>query len=462
MIRRHPIWLSAALFLLCSAAAKLTLAIPPDLPSLPSFSAKDRILVLAPHEDDETLGTGGILQEAVSKGAAVRIVYLTYGDHNELAFLLYRKRLWLSPDFNKRMGELRRQEAIAAMGRLGIPSSRLVFLGYPDGGTLEIWRKHWGASPPLVSRSTHTIRVPYTDASSYNEPHKGESIVSDLERQLLEFRPTHIFVSHPVDSHPDHRSFYLFLQVALLNLEGQLPTPEIFAYPTHLTAWPHPYGYHPNDWLALPKSLSMDENPWWTFLLNPEQVRQKHEAIRMYKTQAVDSLFWLSAFARRNELFMTPSVFPLQEEWSPKSRPVAEVESSGHVEAVVYRQSSEGFVIQTTLRQPLQREMGLTLYAFGYKHSRPFSGLPKLHLEWTLGRVRVFDQGVFFPKTKVHVETTPTQVTITIPWDLLGEPDLLFAQAKGFVGGIPTSQTSWRLLIRIQKQMENQGKSQRP
>jgi LmbE family N-acetylglucosaminyl deacetylase len=41
-----------------------------------------RVMVLAPHPDDETLATTGLLQQAVSAGAAVRVLFVTDGDNN--------------------------------------------------------------------------------------------------------------------------------------------------------------------------------------------------------------------------------------------------------------------------------------------------------------------------------------------------------------------------------------------
>ena len=68
------------------------------LPSSPTLTPSDRIIVFAPHPDDETLGCGGIIQQAVAMKLPVRIVWLTYGDNNEWAFFLYRKRPVLMPE----------------------------------------------------------------------------------------------------------------------------------------------------------------------------------------------------------------------------------------------------------------------------------------------------------------------------------------------------------------------------
>jgi len=154
----------------------------PELPIIDSITEEDRVLILAPHPDDEALGTCSIIQNAIAIGSPIRVVYLTNGDHNELAFIAYRKRPWLSSQINRNMGEIRRREAIYAMTYLGLLEDNLVFLGYPDFGTLNIWKKHWGKAPPLHSMLTNVTNIPYKSSPSYGKPHKGEEIVADIEQ----------------------------------------------------------------------------------------------------------------------------------------------------------------------------------------------------------------------------------------------------------------------------------------
>ena len=46
------------------------------------LSARDRVLVLAVHPDDESLCAGGLIQHALAHGAKVRVVFITDGDNN--------------------------------------------------------------------------------------------------------------------------------------------------------------------------------------------------------------------------------------------------------------------------------------------------------------------------------------------------------------------------------------------
>jgi hypothetical protein len=49
-------------------------------PQPPLLSAETRLLVVAPHPDDEVLGAGGLMQQVHEAGGTVRVVYLTNGD----------------------------------------------------------------------------------------------------------------------------------------------------------------------------------------------------------------------------------------------------------------------------------------------------------------------------------------------------------------------------------------------
>src|SRR5690348_6202609 len=46
------------------------------------FVTSDRILLVAPHPDDEMLGAGGLLQRAFALNASVRILFGTNGEDN--------------------------------------------------------------------------------------------------------------------------------------------------------------------------------------------------------------------------------------------------------------------------------------------------------------------------------------------------------------------------------------------
>src|SRR5438105_6795742 len=50
-----------------------------------AITSRDRVLVLAPHPDDESLGAAGLIQCAVAAHARVCVVFATNGDNNAWA-----------------------------------------------------------------------------------------------------------------------------------------------------------------------------------------------------------------------------------------------------------------------------------------------------------------------------------------------------------------------------------------
>ena len=441
-----------------SCAAEAGSADAPRLETLSPIAAADRVMVLAPHEDDEAISTAGVIQQAVAAGAPVRVVYLTYGDHNEWAFMAYRMEPLVTPSISRTMGERRREESIRAMALLGLKREDLAFLGYPDYDTLAIWERHWGSAPALYSLLTNAARVPYRDALASGRPHKGESILGDVEEQIREFRPTRLFVSHPADANPDHRAFYLYAQGALWDLAGSIPQPEVLAYPTHFGPWPQPRGYRPDETLSVPPRVAESPGQWRTVELTPEQVRRKEEAILTYKTQVSVGKGFLTAFARRNEIFCTPaevrlappgaSMQHVHASPTPQTQAYEEEASTGGIEKAVFEESEEGLLVHVALRGILRRYVGLSLYAFGYRSDRSFGGMPKLAVSWSLGMVRARDQSRPIRAGKVKVERTGPTATFTIPWEMLGDPQKVFVAVQGAAADIPPSQTGWHVLVR--------------
>src|SRR5437763_13071541 len=54
-------------------------AAPPARPVFPLPDAT-RLMLVAPHPDDDMLGAGGLMQRVLETGGTVRVVYLTDGD----------------------------------------------------------------------------------------------------------------------------------------------------------------------------------------------------------------------------------------------------------------------------------------------------------------------------------------------------------------------------------------------
>lgn len=415
----------------------------------------DRILVLAPHPDDEVLGAGGVLREAVERGIPVRVVFLTHGDSNEWSFLVYRKRPVVLPRAALAMGTIRQREAVVAAEALGVPAADLTFLGYPDYGTLGIWRFHWGSRPPDRGRITRARAVPYSTAFRPGAPFKGEEILADLETLLLEFRPTRIFVSHPADHHPDHAALYLFTRVALWDLQGEVAA-TLHPFLVHYPRWPRGKGFRPAEELSPPARL-LAGFTWQTRELNEEEIAAKRQALTAHRSQWGYSASRLLPFVRPNELYgdlAIPTLVPggavrllngPAGEEATASRDGWEGEASEIVDLqdLSVRLARDHVEIGMDLQEPLLEGSAVSLSAFGYRPDRAFAAMPKLEVRIEPHAYAVRDQVRLLPRSAAWATTRGRKLMARLPLASLGDPSRLFLQVRTSSPRTPLGQTPW-------------------
>ncbi|HSA95906.1 MAG TPA: PIG-L family deacetylase [Acidobacteriota bacterium] len=395
----------------------------------------DRILVLAPHPDDETLACGGIIQKAVALRVPVHIVFMTYGDDNEWSFFVYRKHPVLEAAAAEKMGRIRDEEARRAAAKLGLRPDQLTFLGYPDHGLESIWLDHWSGEPPAVGGLSRARQVPYPDAYRPGAPYKGEEIISDLEAVLREFHPTKVFLSHPADHHPDHRSLYAFACVALWDIEERLEAPQLFPYLVHFGSWPDPRGLHPT-LEASPPSALRSGIAWSSEVLKEREVSVKLEALKQHKTQYESSAPFLGAFIRRTELFGDfPEIVAGRGNADPEERRVQVQVRDGRL------------VIAADGRPGEAKKARFSFRAFGYRRDVPFGHMPKLRVSIADGSPKVFkDANKLDPKT-VEVEREGSKLVVSLPLEALGDPQKVFLGSWTPPGADPTGYFSWKVLV---------------
>lgn len=426
-----------------------------------AFTAEDRILILAPHPDDEVLGCGGILQKAVQAGLPLRVLFLTHGDNNEWSFLVYRKRPVLLPRAVRRMGQVRQAEALEAAKILGLKPEHLIFLGYPDAGTLKIWTVHWGKRPPLRGMLTRVTRVPYPEAFRFAAAYKGEEILADLKQVLLEFRPTRVFVSHPADRNLDHRALYLFTRVALWDLAQEM-NPQVHPYLIHYPWWPVPRGDWPDRPQTPPERLRMTA-VWRVAPLEEEQRQRKRRALQAHRSQYQYSARALLSFVRANELFgdpppitasalrATPDVSLVTASGSGRLDPSEGLTAQARaafvgIQEELVRQEGEDLVFQVVLSKSLAEDVQLSLLLFGYRSDVPFAQMPKLHVRIDRFGEVVLDQKRRLPADQVAVERKRRALTLRVPLRLMGNPQRVLTTLRSDRGEIPLDRTDWRIL----------------
>jgi LmbE family N-acetylglucosaminyl deacetylase len=430
-----------------------------------TFDPSDRVLVLAPHPDDETLGTGGVIQQALDAGLPVHVVFLTNGDANEWSFVLYNRRPELLQRQVEAMGEVRHNEAVAATGVLGLKPEQLTFLGYPDFGTLRIWLSHWGSEPAFRSLLTRVTKVPYADAYRPGAAYKGEEVLADLKAVIEEFKPTKIFVSHPADYNTDHEALYLFTRVAMWDLGLQ---PEVYPYLVHAPAWPMPRGADPGRTLAPPADLAPQES-WWTLPITSQEIGRKQAALEQHRTQYQSNERYLSSFIRANELFgdypdasLPPGAGEagpdaiLPDTRAPEPAEGLTEEERAKFVGVEWRKierDGDNLVLTAALSKPLAEGMGLSAYLFGYRPDKAFGDMPKIHLSVGALSQAVSDQSRRLEDSGVVVTRNARDIVLHVPLALLGDPDRAFVSARTYLGDMPLDSSAWRVLdLRAEQQ----------
>lgn len=220
-----------------------------------TFAPTDRVMVIAPHPDDESLATGGLIQRISQGSAAGRVLMVTNGDNNPWPQRWMEKRWRIGLPEQERWGLMRQQESLVALQKLGY-RGEIEFLQFPDQGITE----------RLV---------------------RGDCEL--LERFCAEIRawaPTHLIIPSSYDLHPDHNALYVLIQIAL-ERTGCAGLPQ----------------YH-----FLVHCARPDLVPRRVTLHLSEAERQlKYEAILCHDTQMVLSRKRFLAYARPEEFYFEPA-----------------------------------------------------------------------------------------------------------------------------------------------------------
>jgi LmbE family N-acetylglucosaminyl deacetylase len=311
-------------------AWKRTLRAAGFVDELPAPGQGDRLLIVAPHPDDETLGCAGLIQQAVENGAEVNVVLMTNGDASELAVVLGDRDLPWKPANLIRLGLKRQEESLHALAALGVSASHVHFLGFPNNGLVALWRpEHWRYSDLYQSPYTHVSFSPYPRSYTPQAPYCGQQVLSDLTALLYQVRPTHIYVTHPRDIHPDHWATSCFVSYALATAAVRgadwAATAQLWGYLIHWPRYPAPMRSGVRLELLPPPELSGPQAQWYRLPLTPEQARQKLAQVKSYRSQAPAFDRLLLSFPRQDEIYelLPPRTLPPGDpvQWRERNAP---------------------------------------------------------------------------------------------------------------------------------------------
>lgn len=148
-------------------------------------------IVIAPHQDDETLACGGIIARKRNEGLPVHVIFITDGSASHPDH----------PQFTPRaISDLRKAEAMRAASYLGVERNAVHFLDEPDG-TLHVIAKE-----------------------------RRADLVRRLAALIGTIKPDEIFLPCNPDGSSEHDATFGFLLDALQAVPTQ-PEPAVWQYP---------------------------------------------------------------------------------------------------------------------------------------------------------------------------------------------------------------------------------------
>jgi LmbE family N-acetylglucosaminyl deacetylase len=266
-------------------------------PRLHAAGRQDRILIIAPHIDDESIGAGGYAIDALANGADVYVVFLTAGDCNRFSARLMYKTLGPTTANYLGVGNVRIGEARKAMNILGVPRDHYFLLGYPDRG-LRTMVDNPGAI--VRSKATGENSVPYADAVSPRAEYTYASLMNDIKKVMAIVQPTMVIAPVPFDLHPDHSAAAEITDVALDELQL---SPSRLGYLVHTTRSRIHTAFMKMPTRALLPPTRMQSFSWTTYGLSPAVQKTKTDVLMTYKSQRPYVFLLRNAFVRKNELF---------------------------------------------------------------------------------------------------------------------------------------------------------------
>lgn len=148
-------------------------------------------MVFSPHQDDETFGCGGIIALKREQNVPVVVVFITDGQGGGV----------VNPRSSKTIVEIRKEEALTALGILGVEPSEIYFMEKPDG-TLPYLRNQ-----------------------------DRQQTIEQIATLLQKYQPEEVYVPHRKDCHRDHEATYELVSEAVAKVGNQV---EFLQYPIWL------------------------------------------------------------------------------------------------------------------------------------------------------------------------------------------------------------------------------------
>lgn len=405
----------------------------------------NRVLIISPHPDDESLGTAGVIARSLADGYEVRVLLMTYGDGFKKAARVFTGKKSPEPEDYLRMGRARKQETLRAMALLGLPPDRVMFLGYPDSALENLWEEHWESAVP--EGQVRVDHVPYDDALKPGAPFSGQSVVDSLAGFISDYRPTDVYYPDPSDEHPDHWATSAFVKytLALQNYNCRE-----YTYLVHRSLWPQPFLEEPSKPLLPPEELLNIGTNWVDFALSKAEIDLKKRALQQYPTQEAVMEPFLWAFIRNTELFgqsptgvITASGVILKDARADTIRRT--LEGSADITGVIFARQGNDLMVTLETRAAVSNKL---TYLIGLRIFQEDGQVCRADFQLDAGGVKTPLKAANSVRPEIKsFQVKDNLITFLVSDNSLVHPVKLMAGAQSYEKDRRLDKTPWRLFV---------------
>ncbi len=150
------------------------------------LSTEDKLVVIAPHPDDESLGCGALLARAFAGRGGAHVICMTDGSASHP-----NSQEWPPA----RLASCRRNELVSAVTKLGGTAADVTWMGLPDAKLYQCNPRSIAADLSTIIDACDARHIFVPAAEDHHEDHKVAAEAADILRQI---RPDWFYYSYPV------------------------------------------------------------------------------------------------------------------------------------------------------------------------------------------------------------------------------------------------------------------------
>lgn len=250
-----------------------------------------KVIVFAPHQDDEILACSGTIHLLKKSGADIYIVFATNGDF-----------------YGKESAAVRLKESMDAAKLLQIDEEKIIILGFADTGMdykdSFLWKLYHALPNEIVSSPVSSVTYHPQNLEEYSMqklgthlPYTKNAFVQIINYLINDIRPDIIFVSSILDAHGDHAALCKFVTDAVYKSSKDTLIYQYIIHSGDDKNWPR------RGSLYYSRPQNVTEELWQNRItVTIGHSFEKQKLIQLFESQLSPSGYLLS-FAKQEEIF---------------------------------------------------------------------------------------------------------------------------------------------------------------